>query len=114
MPGEVLAAVIEWAVPFLLGGVVTGCVTYTRVIKRRSDAMVDGLRCLLRAEIIHMHAGCMSRGHCPIYAKEALARVYDAYRALGGNDVATALSEQMINMPDAPPALPGQNREAQP
>ncbi len=42
------------------------------------------------------------RKHCPIYAKESLKRVYDAYHNLGGNDVATALYEKVLNMPEEP------------
>lgn len=41
--------------------------------------------------------------NCPIYAKENLKRAYDAYRALGGNDVATDLYHQCMALPVDPP-----------
>lgn len=100
---EVISAVIRWVVPFILGGVVAGCVTYVRTIKRRTAAMEDGLQCLLRAEIIRSHEKYVERGYCPIYAKEALRREYQAYHALHGNDVATALYDECLELPvDAP------------
>lgn len=43
------------------------------------------------------------KGYCPIYAKEALERAYDAYSELGGNDVAKEMYEHMIHLPDEPP-----------
>lgn len=73
--------------------------------KKSTDMQIveDGLQCLLRAEIIRSHDKYTSRGYCPIYAKENLKRAYDAYRALGGNDVATDLYHQCMALPVDPP-----------
>ena len=62
----------------------------------------EGLQALLRAEIIRSHDKYIEEGYCPIYAKEALTRCYNAYHALGGNDVATQLYQQCIYLPDKP------------
>lgn len=73
--------------------------------KKSTDTQIveDGLQCLLRAEIIRSHDKYTSRRYCPIYAKENLKRAYDAYRALGGNDVATDLYHQCMALPVDPP-----------
>lgn len=42
------------------------------------------------------------REYCPIYAKESIKRVYEAYHKLGGNDVATKLYNTLLNMPEEP------------
>lgn len=42
------------------------------------------------------------RGYCPLYAKEALTRAYKAYHALGGNDVATELYHDIMELPTEP------------
>lgn len=87
--------IISWAVPFVLGGAVsllTACFVFFRAIR-------SGVQCLLRAEIIRNHEKYMARKHCPIYAKEALKRAYKAYHALGGNDVATRLYEEVMELP---------------
>ncbi|MBE6901772.1 MAG: hypothetical protein E7478_04800 [Ruminococcaceae bacterium] len=59
-----------------------------------------GTQCLLRAEIIRSHEKYIDRGYCPVYAKESLTREYQAYHNLGGNDVATALYEQLMTLPN--------------
>lgn len=44
----------------------------------------------------------MERRHCPIYAKEALRRAYTAYHALGGNDIATGLYNEVMALSTEP------------
>ena len=79
---------------------------FTTVKERRRVKSVDeqniedGLQCLLRAEIIRAHDKYTSRGYCPIYAKESLTRAYTAYHNLGGNDIATALYNECVSLPD--------------
>lgn len=60
----------------------------------------DGVQCLLRAEIIRAHDKYTARKYCPIYAKESLRRAYTAYHNLGGNDIATALYNECISLPE--------------
>ena len=91
--------VIRWAVPFVLGGTMS-CLTMWFFALR---AFRDGLQCLLRAEIIRQNEKWVGKGHCPVYAKQALSRAYKAYHGLGGNDVATALYQETIGLPENPP-----------
>ena len=98
-----LDAAIKWLVPAILGGAMTWCVTYAKMKTKRNTAVEDGLQCLLRGDIIHMHDKYMDRGYCPIYAKEALEREYAAYHELGGNVVATALYHDLRALPVDPP-----------
>ena len=91
--------IIAWAIPFVLGGSATGIITYIKMHRRRQTALEAGVQCLLRAEIIRNHDKYMERKHCPIYAKEALKRAYTAYHALGGNDVATRLYDEIMELP---------------
>lgn len=104
---EVVSLILKWAVPFVCGSIATGCITYIAALKKRNTAMEDGLQCLLRAEIIRMHDKYIPRRYCPIYAKEALKRAYKAYHALGGNDVATQLYNELMELPTEPPNLEG-------
>lgn len=95
----IITALVRWLIPAVLGGAAGWCVTYFKMKGRRNDAVEDGLQCLLRADIIHMHDKYMERQYCPIYAKEALEKEYRAYHALGGNDVATALYHDLKGLP---------------
>lgn len=96
---DVLELVIKWLIPFVCGGIATGCVTYIRMRRKRESALEMGVQCLLRAEIIRNHEKYMEKRHCPIYAKEALKRAYTAYHGLGGNDVATRLYDEVMELP---------------
>lgn len=91
--------IIEWAIPFVLGGIATGIITYLKMMHTRQTALENGVQCLLRAEIIRNHDKYMELKHCPIYAKEALKRAYTAYHALCGNDVATQLYTEVMELP---------------
>ena len=110
---EVLDIILKWAIPFILSTAASAAIAYTRAIKRkntereteqdkRMTAVENGLQSLLRAEIIRANDKYMGQGFCPIYAKEALRRSYEAYHALGGNDIATKLYEDCMKLPENP------------
>ena len=88
-------------------GVTLGNVVLTHLISRkaklseRDQHLANGVQCLLRAEIIRAHDKYTQKHFCPIYAKESLTRAYAAYHALGGNDVATDLYRQCMELPES-------------
>lgn len=100
---EVVMIILKWLIPAVCGGAVTWAVTYIKLRKKHESALEEGLKCLLRAEIIRNHDKYLDRGYCPIYAKEALKRAYAAYHALRGNDVATQLYNEVMALPTEPP-----------
>ena len=99
-------AFIKWLVPFLAGSVVTLISTFAVKLK----AIKEGLQCLLRMEIIRAHDRYTEKGYCPIYAKESLTRAYRAYHALNGNDVATDLYHETMELPTETPHKEARNR----
>ena len=70
-----------------------------RKSRKKEKSVEKGVQCLLRAEIIRQYEKNIDRGFCPLYAKEALKREYDAYHELGGTDVATDLFDQIMKLP---------------
>lgn len=95
--------VIKWLVPFLCTTAVTlagALLSQLKGSRRRQNAVELGLQSLLRAEIIRQHEKWEEHHYCPIYAKEALRRTYESYHLLGGNDVATGLYHQTIELPE--------------
>jgi len=90
---------VSWLIPFVCGGIVSGCVMWVKAQMRRNSAVEDGVQCLLRSEILHIHDKYMELGVCPTYVKESIERMYSAYHALGGNDVATKLYESVMALP---------------
>lgn len=97
---------VEWL--FLFISALCG-IGYKHILERqkaeenRSRALHDGMQALLRDRIIQAYNHYQDKCHCPIYAKENVKRMYDAYHALGGNDVATKLKDTLIEMPEDPP-----------
>lgn len=95
-------AFISWAVPFVCGcavSIICSVTANVRTHKREDKAVRDGLQCLLRAEIISQHDKWKEKEYCPIYAKEALKRAYGSYHNLGGNDIATDLYVETMQLP---------------
>ena len=81
---------------------------YHQITRRQAEesvknkAVQEGVQALLRDRIIWSYNHYQDRGYCPIYAKENVKRMYDAYHGLGGNDVATSLKDKLIDMPEEP------------
>ena len=66
------------------------------------QAIFDGMQALLRDRIIGVNNHYQDKRFCPIYVKENVKRMYDAYHDLGGNDVATRLKDNLLSMPEEP------------
>lgn len=70
--------------------------------EKKNDAIAEGVQSLLRESIVQNYNKYQERDYCPIYAKESIKRVYEAYHNLGGNDVATKLYNTILDMPEEP------------
>lgn len=108
---EIWSVFIKWAIPFICGGLITGLITAIKNIKhkndvitealtKRNDALCAGVQCLLRSEIIKIHDKAIADGYCPVYKKESLKRIYTAYHNLDGNDIATKLFKDVMELPE--------------
>ncbi|MBP0984736.1 MAG: hypothetical protein J6A19_13525 [Oscillospiraceae bacterium] len=98
MDSEIITTLIGGAVT-LANVVFTSLMAAGRRRNERTSQLEAGLQCLLRAEIIRSHEKYMDRGYCPVYAREALSREYEAYHALGGNGTITDLYQQITALP---------------
>lgn len=70
--------------------------------RKKNQALQDGMQALLRDRIIQAYNHYQDKKFCPIYGKENVKRMYDAYHELGGNDVATELKDKLMKMPEEP------------
>lgn len=96
MGSLIFEKVVSWLVPFLCGAVAGGFVLWFVGLR----SLRDGVQCLLRAEIIRQNEKWVKAGYCPVYAKQSLSREYKAYHNLKGNDVATGLYEETMDLPE--------------
>ena len=95
--------VAEYWLEVAFGAVVAGFAWgYRRLARKvkRGDAVAQGVQALLRNEIIRTHNQCLEKGCiCPIYQRESVQRMYEAYHALGGNGTITELVDKLQKMP---------------
>lgn len=68
--------------------------------QKKNKAIADGVQALLRESIVENYNRYSDKGFCPIYAKESIKRVFQAYEALNGNDVAHELYLKILRMPE--------------
>lgn len=96
---------VEWvfaAALALLGFIQSRAAKQLAEEKRKNNALMLGVQSLLRESIVANYNKYQDREYCPIYAKESVKKVYEAYHNLGGNDVATKLYHTLLDMPEEP------------
>lgn len=94
---------IKWLISFLCGGAVSALgviFSHIKAQKKAQKAMAQGLQALLRSDIIRIHDRHIEKQYCPLDIKEALHREYVAYHNLGGNDIATDLYHETMDLPN--------------
>ena len=71
-----------------------------RALIKTNDAQKDGIRTILRNELIVLHRGLAEeQGWCTLADKEYAERLYQAYHELGGNGTGTKLYEDVMKLP---------------
>lgn len=100
---DVVATILTACISTIVGVVVTAIVARFKLGNTKHKAVENGVQNLLRAEIIRQQEKWVERGYCPVYAKDAVRREYEAYHALGGNGVITDLYNDIIQLPETPP-----------
>ena len=97
---NITAIIITAVISTTISATITALISSAKTSRKKTHAIQDGLQSLLRAEVIRQHEKYTERGFCPIYAKDALRRVYESYHALGGNGVITDLYKDIIALPE--------------
>ena len=71
-----------------------------RALVRTNDAQQDGIRTLLRNELVRLHRDLVeAQGWCTLEDKEYAERTYIAYHELRGNGTGTVLYEDIMALP---------------
>lgn len=61
----------------------------------------NGVKSLLRNEIVRIYETYSRLGYCPSYMKENVNEIYSNYHRLGGNGYATNLMNEIYRLPNA-------------
>lgn len=97
MEASQILTVLGWVLSPVCASLVTYIVTKRKTSKAHEAAMEQGLRTLLRQQLIDYHRQYVaSGGPCPVRIKEQATAVHDAYTALGGNGTGTQLWHEIM------------------
>ena len=104
MPEWIVKYWVEW----LFGLIITGLGFVIRSLHKKikyeqeqreieNKALRDGMKSLLRRQILIDCEKSQTLGYCDSTTKGTIQSMYDAYHALGGNDVVSAAVHQVIS-----------------
>lgn len=92
---------VEWLFGLIAAGIVAYCRHIAAQVKKEraeQKALRDGMRSLLRRQIIADCEHAIAEGYCPTATKDTIEDMYQSYHALGGNGVVTGLKDQTMNL----------------
>ena len=67
--------------------------------KVRNQAIEDGVRDILRMQILDTYEKCTLAGKISVSRKDAIDSAYKSYHALGGNGTITQVHNEIMEMP---------------
>lgn len=101
-----LEFIAKYWLEFAFGLVVTGLTAgVTRINKKlkderaRNEAIENGVRDILRMQILDTYDACRAAGQITVSRKDAIDSAYNSYHALGGNGTITHVHNELMNMP---------------
>lgn len=98
----ILELTIKWAIPFILGTIVTGIITYIKNKlsrnKKKDRAIENAVQALLRNELIRRYREYEEKGEISILDKENITHMYEEYKNLGGNGTVEKLYSELLDL----------------
>lgn len=102
MPEWITKYWLEWVFGLMVAALTFVVRTLSARLKKQqteNQALRDGMKALLRRQIIMDCEQALREGFCPTATKDTIEDMYNAYHALGGNGVVTHLKAQALNVP---------------
>lgn len=96
---EVWIIIRNYVITAVVAAVLGFIVAKVKLLAKEQNALKAGILSLLRGDIIRSHDKYTEKGYCPLYAREATEKAYQAYHALGGNGSITGLWEEIQRLP---------------
>lgn len=101
MPEWIAKYWLEWVFGLLIAILTFVVRTLSARIRKQQEenkALRDGMRSLLRRQIIADCEQAIKEGFCETKTKDTIEDMYESYHALGGNGVITRLKDQVMNL----------------
>lgn len=106
MPEWITKYWIEWLFGLFAAGLTLMVRTLSGRLKKQqteNQALRDGMRSLLRAQIISSCERAMHDGWCGARLRDTINDLYESYHALGGNGTVTSVVSQTMQLPAIEP-----------
>ena len=106
MPGWITRYWVEWLFGLLIAGLTYVVRTLAKRVHQQqaeNEALRNGMRSLLRAQIVEDCERCQADGWCGDGKRSTISDLYTSYHALGGNGPITDMVEQTRALPAFPP-----------
>ena len=101
---ELLDTFIGIIISAFVGGLLVFVKTRMSKYDKESHAVKDGIRAMLRDNLIKTYGKCgEDDGYCPYYIKESVTDIFHQYELLGGNGAAKDLYEKIMDLPTVKP-----------
>ena len=91
---------IEFIIKYWLEILFTAVTTGVIYMLKEYVGVKNGVKALLRNEIVRIYENYSKLGYCPSYMKENVSLIYSNYHKLGGNGYATNLMKEIYRLPD--------------
>lgn len=91
-----LNVIIKYWIEILLTSLTTGIV----YVFKQYIGLKNGLKALLRNEIVRIYETYSKLGYCPSYMKENANEIYLNYHKLKGNGMATSMIGEIYKLPN--------------
>lgn len=91
-----LNIIFKYWIEILLTTITSGII----YVVKQYIGLKEGLKALLRNEIVRIYEIYYKLGYCPTYMKENANEIYINYHKLGGNGMATSMINELYKLPN--------------
>lgn len=88
--------IIKYWVEILMTSITSGII----YIFKQYISLKNGLKALLKNEIVRIYDRQEELGYCPSYMKENIKEMYENYHKLGGNGLVTKMINKLYELPN--------------
>ena len=93
---------LEVVFGIIVSGLTAGVTRINKKLKEeriRNEAIENGVRDILRMQILDTYDACRAAGVISVSRKDAIDSAYSSYHALGGNGTITHVHSELMDMP---------------
>ena len=88
--------IIKYWIEILLTSITSGII----YMFKQYLGLKNGMKALIRNEIIRIYDKQTELGYCPSYMKENIKEMYENYHKLGGNGLVTKMVNKIYELPN--------------